>query len=205
MKKTLLLIAHPCLQESIINKSLIEKLKPLTSDNLIIHNICDSCINNQFDIDREQDRLVASERIIFQFPLYFYTCPAILKKWIEDIFTPGFAYGRKGELLGTKLVGKQFSIIVSVGAAESMYTPGGILGVSMHELLKHMQSTIEYIGGIYTYPFYIYEAAFIKEEAKLQDIFECYKDYIFSDYIPKEKQYQKLVKLAYENKAKGYY
>ncbi|OCF95844.1 NAD(P)H-dependent oxidoreductase [Gilliamella sp. wkB308] len=205
MKKTLLLLAHPNLDESIVNRTLIKKLTPFTSENLIIRNISECCIDNYFNIANEQFHLSNSERVIFQFPLYWYSYPAILKKWIDEVFLPGFAYGRKGEQLGTKLIGKQFSIIVSIGGTEQMHTPGGVVGVSINELLRNFQTTIEYVGGIYTYPFFIYGSAFIKEQAQLDDIFKDYQKYIFSEYIPKEKQYKKLIELAYEKKAKGYY
>jgi glutathione-regulated potassium-efflux system ancillary protein KefG len=205
MKKTLILLAHPNLNESVVNKALIQKLTPFASENLIIRDISKCCVNNQFNVEEEQSYLLNSERIIFQFPLYWYSYPAILKKWIDEIFLPGFAYGRKGTDLGTKLINKQFSVIASIGGTKEVYTPGGVVGFSINELLRHLQITIEYVGGIYTYPFFIYGSNFIKETSKLDDIFKDYKEHIFSEYIPKDKQYKKLIELAYECQAKGFY
>lgn len=205
MKKTLLLIAHPDLNGSFVNRNLIEKLISSKPENLVIRDISKTCINNRFNVEDEQSCLLDSERIIFQFPLYWYSYPAILKKWIDEIFTPGFAYGRKGTELGTKLIGKQFSTIVSVGGTEKMHTPGGIVGVSVNELLRHLQATISYVGGVYTYPFIIHGSAFIKEQNQIDTIFKDYQEYILSEYVPKDKQYEKLIKLAYEYQAKGYY
>jgi len=145
------------------------------------------------------------ERIIFQFPLYWYSCPALLKKWLEDVLSPGFAYGRNGSELGTKLIAKQFGVITTIGGVENMYTPGGIVGSSINDVLKHLQATIEYIGGIYIYPLYIYGCAFVKDESHLKNEVGDYLDYIHSEYIAKDKQYERLVKLAYEHQAKGYY
>lgn len=205
MQKTLLLLAHPKLSESVVNKFLIDQLKQEKLENLTIRNL-QSCIkNNHFNIEEEQKSLLEADRIIFQFPLFWYSYPAILKQWIDEVFTPGFAYGRKGKELGTKLIDKQFSVITTIGSTEEMYIPGGIVGFSANELLRHIQATVEYTGAVYTYPHFIYGSAFLKEETELMNRFEKYKEYISSSYIPKEKQYQKLAKLAYEHKAKGYY
>lgn len=199
----MLILAHPKFDESVVNKILIEKL--ILNSDVYINNLSDKYKDERFNVEKEQSLLIEHERIIFQFPLYWYSYPAILKKWIDDIFTPGFAYGRKGTQLGTHLVGKQFSIISTVGGVEPMYMPGGIIGSSVNELLRHFQATIEYVGGVYTYPHFIYGSAFVKNEIHLEKNIELYLEYISSEYSPKDKQYEKLVKLAYENQAKGYF
>ncbi|ANS41497.1 NAD(P)H-dependent oxidoreductase [Serratia inhibens] len=203
MKKTMLILAHPKFDESVVNKILIEKV--MSNNDVYINNLSERYKDEKFDIEDEQRLLIQHERIIFQFPLYWYSYPAILKKWMDDVFTPGFAYGRKGELLGTHLVGKQFSIVSTIGGVEQMYTPGGIVGSSVNELLRHLQATIEYVGGVYTYPHFVYGSAFVKNEEHLNQGVESYLEYISSEYYPKDKQYEKLAKLAYEYQAKGYY
>lgn len=203
MKKTMLILAHPKFDESVVNKILIEKV--MSNNDVYINNLSERYKDEKFDIEDEQRLLIQHERIIFQFPLYWYSYPAILKKWMDDVFTPGFAYGRKGELLGTHLVGKQFSIVSTIGGVEQMYTPGGIVGLSVNELLRHLQATIEYVGGVYTYPHFVYGLAFVKNEEHLNQGVESYLEYISSEYYPKDKQYEKLAKLAYEYQAKGYY
>ncbi|MEW6484879.1 MAG: NAD(P)H-dependent oxidoreductase [Pseudomonadota bacterium] len=203
MRKTMLILAHPKFDESVVNRILIDKL--MLNSDIYLNNLSERYKSERLDVEREQRLLTEHERIIFQFPLYWYSYPAILKQWIDDVFTPGFAYGRKGNLLGTHLVGKQFSIVTTVGGVEPMYIPGGIIGSSVNELLRHLQATIEYVGGIYTYPHFIYGSAFVKNEGHLKENLKSYLEYIQSEYTPKDKQYEKLVKLAYEHKAKGYY
>lgn len=205
MKKILLLVAHPTLKDSIVNNFLIERLEESNEPNITIRDLNSCMKDNTFNVDTEQKYLLEADKIIFQFPLYWYSYPALLKKWIDEVFTPGFAYGRKGEDLGTNLVGKQFGIITTIGGVEDMYTPGGIIGSSVNELLRHLQTTIDYVGGIYIYPLLIYGAAFLKDESNLEEVYKKYITYMLSDYIQKDKQYEKLVKLAYEYKAKGYY
>jgi len=45
------------------------------------------------DVLAEQEKLLWADTIIFQFPLWWYTMPAILKGWVDRVFTYHFAYG----------------------------------------------------------------------------------------------------------------
>ena len=42
---------------------------------------------------REQDKLLGPMRVILQFPLWWFSMPAILKGWVERVYAYGFAYG----------------------------------------------------------------------------------------------------------------
>ncbi len=44
------------------------------------------------DVKNEQSMLKAHHRIVIQFPLYWYSVPPLLKKWQDDVLTPGFSY-----------------------------------------------------------------------------------------------------------------
>ncbi|CAO2610280.1 NAD(P)H dehydrogenase [quinone] 1, partial [Lemmus lemmus] len=44
------------------------------------------------DIVTEQKKLEAADLVIFQFPLYWFEVPAILKGWFERVFMREFAY-----------------------------------------------------------------------------------------------------------------
>ena len=44
------------------------------------------------DIKEEQDKLRSADLLILQFPLYWMGFPAILKGWIDRIFSHGFAF-----------------------------------------------------------------------------------------------------------------
>lgn len=45
------------------------------------------------DIITEQKKLLEADLIVLQFPIWWGSFPAILKGWIERVFTYGFAYG----------------------------------------------------------------------------------------------------------------
>ncbi|KAG9467948.1 hypothetical protein GDO78_013989 [Eleutherodactylus coqui] len=47
------------------------------------------------DIEEEQKKLDKADLVIFQFPLYWCGPPAIMKGWMERVFSKGFAYSRE--------------------------------------------------------------------------------------------------------------
>ena len=114
------------------------------------------------DIAREQDKLRRADAVILQFPLWWFSMPAILKGWIERVYAYGFAYGvgehsdrhwgdRYGE--GT-LTGKRAMLIVTAGGWESHYSPRGING-PINDILFPIQHWILYYPGFDVLPPYV--------------------------------------------------
>ena len=136
MQKTLLILSHPNLEGSKFNKALIQGVKDL--ENITIRHI-DELYGSDikaFDIETEQKLLLESDRVIFQFPWYWYSSPAMIKAYQDEVLTYGFAYGSAGD----KLNGKEFKIVTTVGAPDSAYQEGGWNKKSMNELLSTFQS-----------------------------------------------------------------
>ena len=109
----------------------------------------------------EQAALTASDRIVLQFPVYWYSCPPLLKKWEDDVLTHGWAYGSTG----TALHGKELLLAVSVGGAGSAYGREGAHIYTIHEFLRPMQGTSRVIGTKYAVPFLSVGALEITDEA----------------------------------------
>ena len=45
------------------------------------------------DVAAEQHKLLRADLVIFQFPLWWFSMPAIMKGWFERVYAYGFAYG----------------------------------------------------------------------------------------------------------------
>jgi NAD(P)H dehydrogenase (quinone) len=91
------------------------------------------------DIRAEQAKLLAADAVVFQFPLWWFGMPAIMKGWIERVFAFGLAYGYEGA--GNRyrygeggLAGKRAMLSVTMGGPASDYAPRGING-QLDELL----------------------------------------------------------------------
>lgn len=111
------------------------------------------------DIAAEQAKLQWADAVILQFPLWWFSMPAILKGWVERVYAYGFAYGvgehsdthwgdRYGE--GT-LAGKRAMLIVTTGGWESHYSPRGING-PIDDILFPIQHGILYYPGFEVVP-----------------------------------------------------
>ncbi|MEU6854456.1 NAD(P)H-dependent oxidoreductase [Actinacidiphila alni] len=111
------------------------------------------------DVRAEQDKLLWADTIIFQFPLWWYAMPAILKGWVDRVFTYRFAYGvgehsdtRYGERFGEgTLAGRRALLSVTAGGPRSHYAARGING-PVEDLLFPIQHGILYYPGIEVLP-----------------------------------------------------
>lgn len=80
--KVLLLYAHPESQDSVANRVLLEPALQLP--NVTVHDLYAHYPDFFIDIAWEQDLLRQHEVIVFQHPLYTWSCPALLKSgWTE--------------------------------------------------------------------------------------------------------------------------
>ena len=73
--RILLLLAHPSLERSEVNRPMADAVRGL--DGLTLVDLYAEYPDFQIDIDREQQRLLEHDIIVFQHPLYWYSTPAI--------------------------------------------------------------------------------------------------------------------------------
>ena len=102
MSKILLINAHPNPAKSVANNAIIAEVTRRLPE-ITVHNIADSCRNGAFDLALEHKLLTDHDIIVFQFPLYWFSVPGLLKQWFDDVLTHGFAYGTSGTALKDKL------------------------------------------------------------------------------------------------------
>ncbi|MEV7280010.1 NAD(P)H-dependent oxidoreductase [Streptomyces sp. NPDC093111] len=117
------------------------------------------------DVRAEQEKLLWADTIIFQFPLWWYSMPAILKGWVDRVFTYRFAYGvgehsdtRYGERFGEgTLAGRRALLSVTVGGPDSHYSARGING-PIDDLLFPIHHGVLYYPGIEVLPPFVLHA-----------------------------------------------
>jgi NAD(P)H dehydrogenase (quinone) len=116
------------------------------------------------DIAAEQDKLRWADVLILQFPLWWFTMPAILKGWIDRVYACGFAYGvgehsdhRWGNRYGEgTLQGKRAMLIVTTGGWDSHYAPRGINGPIDDLLFPIQHGVLHYPGFSVLPPFLVH-------------------------------------------------
>jgi NAD(P)H dehydrogenase (quinone) len=125
------------------------------------------------DIALEQDKLRRADAVLFQFPLWWFSMPAIMKGWFERVYAYGFGYGvgehsdrRWGDRYGEgQLAGKRAMLLVTTGGWESHYGARGING-PLDELLFPIQhGMLHYPGFEVLPPFVLYRTGRVDDAA----------------------------------------
>jgi putative NADPH-quinone reductase len=147
----LIILAHPNFDKSVANKTIVEALKN-SNLNIEIRNIFNLYPEYKIDVKAEQDALLRHQTIIFQYPIYWYNMPAILKLWFDTVFEYQFAYGSKGD----KLKDKDFVPSFTIGAPENEYTTLGDHHFRVHEFCKNLEQTAYYAQMKYVDPIYFH-------------------------------------------------
>src|ERR1700710_1680786 len=91
---TALIVGHPDLSISRINAALVSSA--LTAPEIDVRILSDLRTASGFDLDAEQNALEKASEIVLSYPTYWYSTPGILKSWMDDVLTRGWAYGTGG-------------------------------------------------------------------------------------------------------------
>ncbi|WP_138495405.1 NAD(P)H-dependent oxidoreductase [Paenibacillus pinistramenti] len=156
--KTLIIAGHPDLQKSRINSIWTEALRQ--QKDITVHVLSEVYPDGKMDVAKEQALLDAHDRIILQYPLYWYATPPLLKQWMDEVFEYGWAFGPGGE----HLKGKEFGIAISTVGSAAAYQPGGSNLFTVREVLKPMEAVANYVGAHYLPPFAFHSANHVTEE-----------------------------------------
>ena len=132
---TLVILSHPNFANSVANKTIVNELEK--HSHITIRHLDNIYSGYQIDVVAEQAALLEANNIVLQFPLYWYSVPASLKNWLDQVLGFGFAYGPEGD----KLKGKNIIISTTVGGPQESYTPLGYNHFPIAELLKPLEQT----------------------------------------------------------------
>lgn len=172
--KTLVLYAHPGQQHSTTNRAMANAAQSI--EGITFVDLYAEYPRHDLDIDREQQRLLDHEAIVFQFPLMWYSTPSLLKEWQDLVLEYGFAYGEGGE----SLKGKYWINAVTVGAPETAYGPEGHNKYSLDEMLRPLQATANLCQMQYLTPYAFYAALKLKGGTAMDNHVAGYKSLLES-------------------------
>ena len=131
MSKILLVVAHPNIESSLGNKTIVENFKALHPD-VEIDELYKLYPDFKINIKKEQEKLLKADFVILQFPMFWYNAPALMRQWFEDVLEHGFAYGSKGKALQ----GKKLIVSITTGSPVEEYREGGIQSFTIDDLTK---------------------------------------------------------------------
>ena len=147
--KTLVLVFHPNMAASRVNRALAERAESL-GDDVVVRRMYD--LYPGFRID------IAADRIVLQFPMYWFSSPPLLKKWEDDVLTYGWAYGSTGNALAGK------ELLVACSPGSSKYGRESDYIYTVHEFLRPFQASANLCSLTYLKPFLTIGAMAISDE-----------------------------------------
>ena len=132
------------------------------------------------EVAAEQKKLLQADALILQFPMWWFSMPAILKGWVDRVYAYGLAYGvgehsrqKWGERYGEgTFKGKRAMLTVTVGGWAEHYSGRGING-RMEDLLFPINHGILHYPGFDVLPSYvIYQTGWLDESRYQQTLIE---------------------------------
>ncbi|MBN6066747.1 NAD(P)H-dependent oxidoreductase [Aggregatibacter actinomycetemcomitans] len=144
MGKILVIVAHPDIRNSVMNKRWIKELKKFP-ERFTVHNLYDTYPDGKINVEQEQALVEQHSALIFQFPVYWFSCPPLLKAWFDDVLTHGWAYGSKGKAF----IAKKMGIAVSLGTRAEDYSRQGAIGYDVSEVLRPFELIANYVNADY--------------------------------------------------------
>ena len=184
--KILVLFAHPSQHRSEVNLPLMQA--SAQRDGVTVVDLYAEYPDLNIDIDREQQRLREHDIIVFMFPLYWYSTPAILKEWQDLVLEYGFAYGHDG----TALYGKRLLCAITAGGLEDAYRHHGYNHYTIRELLRPIEQTATLCGMIYLPPYALFGARTALEDGRVQAHIDCWRR-ILDDLIEERTPIEEMI------------
>ncbi|TCJ98902.1 putative NADPH-quinone reductase [Volucribacter psittacicida] len=173
--KTLILLNHPNIEQSIVNKRLAQEVAKHPND-FTLHHLDQAYPDGNINIAAEQQLVEQHQAIVWQFPLYWFSTPPLLKQWQDQVLTYNWAYGRHAK--GFK--NKPLAIAISAGVSEHSYQTNGDYGHRLDQILLPIALTARYIHADYRTPFVFYgiDSTVGTDDTHLARLEQASQDYI---------------------------
>ena len=158
MKNVLILFAHPRFEKSKTNRALLAGVDKI--NNVTLNDLYEQYPDFNIDIEREQELLVRHDVIIWHYPLYMYSAPALLKQWMDLVLEYGWAHGSRGNVLRDKIVLNA----LTAGGARASYAANQINRFTLREFLVPFEQTATLCKMIYLPPFVVHGTHLLSDQ-----------------------------------------
>ena len=149
---TVLLLAHPDLAASRANRALLAGLNDLPG--LEVAELYGLYPDGRIDVAVERGRVLRADRLVLQFPLYWYSTPSLLKHWQDAVLTPLFY--REPDVAAST-AGLPMLAATTTGGPPASYRPGDATGMTINELFAPLRATARKCGWLWQAPFALHD------------------------------------------------
>ncbi len=136
--------------------------------------------NNLFEesLKAEMEKLEWCDILIFNFPLWWFGLPAILKGWVDRVFAMGFVYGAgKGVYDNGIYKDKTAFVTITTGGPQQAYGESGKNGNLDNILFPIHHGMFYFVGMTVLPPFICFSPARITEEERKSELVR-YRNYL---------------------------
>ncbi|WP_145525813.1 NAD(P)H-dependent oxidoreductase [Yersinia vastinensis] len=158
--KSLVIVSHPYPTQSKIIKALQQTVEGI--ENVKVRNL-ESLYGNDvsgFDVAAEQMAYEGIDRLVFMYPTHWFNTTPMLKAYLNEVWTYGWAFGPGGDALKNK----PLLVVTSAGASQYTYSHNGLIQSTMDEVLTPMKASALYVGMNYMKPLVFHDVASASEE-----------------------------------------
>lgn len=163
------LAAHPDWRESRVNRLLLQQARDLPGT--VVQDLYAAYPDYDIDVATEQANAAAAQLLVLLHPVQWYSMPALMKLWLDEVLRYGWAYGRSGNALR----GKDLWLVASTGGPESSYHPQGYNRYFFDAFLPPYEQTAALCGMRFLPPLLLH-AAHRASEAEVQAHVEVFRE-----------------------------
>jgi glutathione-regulated potassium-efflux system ancillary protein KefF len=151
----LVLAAHPHVEHSRVNIALMRRAAgSALADRVQVRDLYALYPDYLIDVAAEQQALAAAQLVVWLQPLHWYGMTPLLKLWVDEVFSFGWAYGPGGRAL----VGKDLWLVASTGGSEASYAPRGSNRHFFDAFLPPYEQTAALVGMRFLPPLVLHGA-----------------------------------------------
>ena len=137
-------------------------------------------LNYSSEIKDELDKIKWADNLIFIFPLWWGSYPAILKGWIDKCFVYGHSWTQVNTFKNGLLKGKKGMAVVTCDDTEKNFSPSGLQGMTVENMLHHFNnSTLRFVGMDVIHTHAIHQLYKLDENERKNEL-EIYKNKIMN-------------------------
>lgn len=159
MPRILVLAAHPQLHLSHVNAAMLQAARGL-GDAVEVRDLYALYPDYLIDVQAEQQALNRAQLVVWLHPIQWYSMPALMKLWLDEVLTYGWAYGRSG----TALRGKDIWLVASTGGPASSYHPASYNRYFFDAFLPPYEQTAALCGLRFLPPLLLHGAHTVGEQ-----------------------------------------
>ena len=175
MADVLVLAAHPNLENSRVNRELMRAARALGERHVEVRELYALYPDYLIDIEAEQAALTQARLVVWQHPIHWYSMPALMKLWLDEALSFGWAYGPGG----TALKGKDLWLVASTGGPQDSYRPDSYNRYFFDAFLPPYEQTAELCGMRFVPPLVLHGAHRVTE-AELESHSRLYTSRLLS-------------------------